>query len=290
LQVVRRALSDFAADEATTRSAALAYYTALSMAPLVVLLLWLTSFLGEDAQQGWIQEIQSLIGAKGGEAVSLVVTSAKERPELGNVAGFVSLATLVFAATAVFAELQTSLNRMWHVKAMPGQGLRGWFRKRVVSFGMLLSVFFLLIVSTALSAGLGILSEAAFGPRLSVLLELLHFTVSLAVFGVSFALLYRYLPDVEIRWRDVWAGGFVTALLFTVGKLGVGLYLGRASVGSAYGAAGSLIVLLMWSYYSALIFFLGAEVTRALAWNQGRALRPDEHAVPLQDLPGAQPA
>jgi membrane protein len=285
-EVLKRSVKEFGADEAITRSAALAYYTALSMAPLVVLLLWFAALFGEAAQESLINEIQSLIGPQGGEAVQLVVKNAAARPDLGGLAGVISLVTLVFAATAVFGELQAALNRIWHVQAKPGLGLLSWVRKRVISMGMVLSVFFLLLVSTAVSAVLSASSKAIFGSSESILLETVHFLVSILVFGASFALLYRHLPDAKIARRDGWIGGFTTAFLFVLGKLGVGIYLGRSSVGSAYGAAGSLIVLLVWAYYSAIVFFFGAEVTRVFAEAQGRAIRPDEHAVEVPAAAG----
>ncbi len=250
------------------------------MAPIVLLVLWVASFLGPQAHEGLITEITALIGSKGGEAITLVIENARERPSLRNTAGMISLFTLVFGASAVFAELQAAMNRIWNTKPKPGRGIGGWLRKRLLSFGMLLAVLFLLLVSTILSALLAAAYGAAQGlPGGAMLWSCIHFAVSTSVFAAVFALMFRYLPDVRIQWRDVWFGGLSTALLFAVGKYAVGLYLGRSSVGSAYGAAGSLIVVLVWAYYSALIFFFGAEMTQVWARQHGRGIEPYETAA-----------
>lgn len=276
---LRRVLAEYFEDGALTLASSLAYYTALSMAPLVLLALRIAAYFGSGAQSGLLDQVTGLIGSEGGAAIELVVQSSAEEPTKGNVAGVLSLAVLLFGASAVFSELQRALNIIWDVRARPKLGVLGWLRKRVLSMGILLAVLFLLLVSTVISALL------ALGPRATAdlpggpaLWSALNFAFSMAVFTSLFALLFRYLPDVRIQWRDVWLGAFATALLFALGKLAVGLYLGKSSVGSAYGAAGSLIVLLVWAYYSALIFFLGAEWTQVWARAHGRGIEPNRYA------------
>jgi membrane protein len=286
---LRRVLSEYFEDGALTLASSLAYYTALSMAPLVLLALRVAAWFGADAQQGLLKQVTALIGSEGGAAIELVVQSSAEEPSKGNWASILSLAVLLFGASAVFSELQRALNIIWDVRARPKGGVVDWVRKRVLSMGILLAVLFLLLVSTIVSAVL------ALGPRVTAdlpggeaLWTALNLVFSLAVFSGLFALLFRFLPDVKIQWRDVWTGSFATALLFALGKHVVGLYLGRSGVGSAYGAAGSLVVLLVWAYYSALIFFLGAEWTQVWARAHGRGIEPNRYADRLE--PEERPA
>lgn len=275
--VVRLAVLDFFEDEATTLGAALAFYTALSFAPLIVLLITVTTFLGDDVRQQLLGQVRNLMGPKAGEMVTLVVQSADERRDLRTFAGLVGLASLALSAAGVMGQLQFSLNRIWGVRAKAGQGVGGWLRKRLLSFAMLIGAFLVLLLSLLADA---ILSAVLGG--IHVIWPVVSLLLSLAVFTALFALLFRYLPDVEMAWRDVWVGALVTALLFTIGKAAVSLYLGNSSVGSAYGAAGSLLVLLVWVYYSSLIFFFGAELTQAAARRFGKPIAPNEHAVWLE--------
>ncbi len=280
---LRKVLGEFGEDGAVTLAASLAYYTALSMAPLVLLVLRVAALFGPQGQKDLVDQITGLIGSQGGDAVQLVVESSKAEPVAGNVAGLLSVLMLIFGASAVFSELQHALNTLWDVRSRPKSGLWGWIRKRLLSMGILLAVLFLLLVSTVVSALL------ALGPRATAdlpggaaLWSVVHLVFSIAVFGALFALMFRYLPDVRIQWRDVWLGAFATAVLFALGKFAVGLYLGRSSVGSAYGAAGSLVVLLVWTYYSALIFLFGAEWTQVWARAHGRGIQPNRFADPLE--------
>ena len=280
---LRKVLGEFGEDGAVTLAASLAYYTALSMAPLVLLVLRVAAFFGPQGQRDLVEQITALIGPQGGDAVQLVIESSRSEPVAGNVAGSLSVLMLIFGASAVFSELQHALNTIWDVRSRPKSGVWGWIRKRLLSMGILLAVLFLLLVSTVVSALL------ALGPRATAdlpggpaLWSVVHVVFSIAVFSALFALMFRYLPDVRIQWRDVWLGAFATAVLFALGKLAVGFYLGRSSVGSAYGAAGSLVVLLVWTYYSALIFFFGAEWTQVWARAHGRGIQPNRYADPLE--------
>jgi membrane protein len=258
--VLRKAVSDFSLDDVTTLAAALAFYSALGIAPLVLIVIKITSVLDPHAQDHIVTEISDFVGPKTGEVIAEIVAAADRSETTGTIAAILGLATLAFSATGVFSQLQTSLNRIWAAPERPDLDIAGWIAKRLLSFGMVLAISFLLIVSLVVSAALSAVfsEETLFWSALNVL-------VSLALFTALFALMFRYLPDVEIRWRDVWTGAAVTAALFSIGKLAIGLYLGRSSVGSAYGAAGSFVVLLLWVYYSALVFFFGAEITEAYA-------------------------
>jgi membrane protein len=288
---LRRVFGEFGEDGAVTLAASLAYYTALSMAPLVLLVLRVAALFGPQGQQDLVDQITALIGSQGGDAVQLVILSSKSEPVAGNVAGILSVLMLIFGASAVFSDLQHALNTIWDVRSRPKSGLWGWIRKRLLSMGILLAVLFLLLVSTVISAVL------ALGPRATAdlpggaaLWSVVHLVFSVAVFTALFALMFRYLPDVRIQWRDVWLGAFATAVLFALGKFAVGFYLGRSSVGSAYGAAGSLVILLVWAYYSALVFFLGAEWTQVWARAHGRGIQPNRFADPLEEPREGAPA
>jgi membrane protein len=247
--------------------------------------------MGPHMQDRLVNELVNLVGKQGGEAIQMIVHNAKQRPDLGNIAGYISIGVLLFSAAAVFGQLQASLNRLWNVKSKPKAGVWEFIRKRLLSFGMVFTIGFLLLVSMAVSAGismvLGSVRESL--PGGETLWHVVNFAVPLLVIVPLFALIFEYLPDAILPWRDVWVGAAVTGVLFAIGKLLIGLYLGHGSVGSAYGAAGSLIVLLVWVFYSSLILFFGAELTQAwMAW-KGTPIRPSKHAVWADDCkPGEE--
>jgi membrane protein len=281
-RVTRCALQDWWDDNCLRLAASVAYYTALSLAPLVLLIVGLAGMV-LDRQQVAGQlaaQLESLMGPAGRELVNSILTTST--PRGGTWATVVGLGTLLIGATAVFGELQATLNLTWEVQPAPTGGVWAgiWalLKERLFSLAVVLALAFLLLVSLVVSAALAAAAALFQGPEQALLSRLLELAVSLLVLTFVFALLFKYVPDAEIRWRDVWLGGFVTAVLFTLGKTAIGYYLGRASVGSAYGAAGSLVVLLVWVYYSALIFFFGAEFTHAWATRQG-AVTPQPHAV-----------
>jgi membrane protein len=282
--LLRQTVADFFSDDALTLAAALSFYSALSLAPLLVLLIWISSLLGGTAQQELVEQMVALVGEEGGAAIEEVVESAKESPTLGSVAGALGIATLLFSAAGVFAQLQHSLNVVFDVKAKPApgaaRGVWAWLRRRLLSMGMVLAVGFLLLVSLALSAALAAVLGGAKQtlPATEVLWQVANFIAPLIVFIALFAALFKFLPDVRIAWRDVWLASAITAVLFSLGKVGIGIYLGRSSLGSAYGAAGSLVVLLVWVYYAAVIFFLGAELSQVWARAHGRGFEPKEGA------------
>ncbi len=291
LPLLKQAAADWNEDDATKLAASLSFYTALSVAPLLIIAIAVAGLVfGEDAARGEILgQLQGLVGHDSAKTVESMVESAA-KPKTGIISTVISVLVLVFGATGVFAELQTSLNHIWEVKPKPGRGIWQVVRQRFLSLGMVLGIGFLmlvaLIVSTALSA-IGKWAEATL-PGAVILWQIGMHVVAFALIATLFAMIYKVLPDAEISWRDVWVGAAVTALLFTIGKFLIGLYLGRASVTSSYGAAGSIIVFLLWVYYSAQILFMGAEITQVYARMYGNRIQPSPNAVPLNEGEGSQ--
>lgn len=264
-QVLSEMVATWNQHSASAHSAALAFYTIFSLAPILVVVIALAGLVyGEDAVRGLIfNEFRGLMGDQAALLVQEVLRSAA-RPATGRIATALGFVTLLLGATAVFGQLQDSLNRVWDVAPKPGAVVTTLLRKRALSFAVVLSLGFLLLVSLVLSAALsafsGYLARHLAIPAAA--LEASNFLLSFLIVTLLFATIYRLLPDVRLEWRDVLLGSVVTALLFVVGKSLIGFYLGRTSVASAYGAAGSLVVVLLWVYYSALIFFFGAIFTR----------------------------
>ena len=254
---VKRSVAAFFADDVLTLAAALTFSTLLSFAPLILLALWVTSAIGPGAQDALLAQFAALAGNEARAAAQAVIDSARERPSLGSVAGITGIAVALVGATAVFGQLQTSLNDIWQIKAKPTGAVWGWLRRRVISLGLLISIGFVLCVSLIVSAALSAVLTGT-----GVLWSIVDEVISIAVFGVLFAGLFRYLPDARIPWRHALGGGLVTAVLFAFGKWLIAMYLAHSSVGGAYGAAGSLVVLLVWVYYSSAIFFFGAEMVK----------------------------
>lgn len=285
--VAKETANDWLEDEASRLAASLAFYTLLSLAPLVIIAVAIAGLaLGDDAARGQIaDELGRVVGPHAAEGIQSVVANAR-RPSSGVVGTLLGAITLLVGASGVFGELHLSLNRIWEVQAKSGRGVLGEVKDRFLSFTMVLGVAFLLLVSLVLSTVLSALgrSVASALPGGELVWQLLSFGFSFALVTGLFALIYKYVPDVRILWRDVWAGALMTALLFSAGKSLLGIYLGKASVGSSYGAAGSLVVLVVWVYYSAQILFLGAELTQVWARRHGREIQPNDKAVPLKTL------
>jgi membrane protein len=259
-------------DRAPSMGAAIAYYTVFSLAPLLLIVISVAGiFFGAEAARGEIvAQLAGLMGTDAAHSIEGFLASVA-KPETGVLATIVGAVVMLVGATTVFGEIQDSLDRIWRVPEREDQGLLSLVRSRLLSFGMILGVGFLLVVSLALSAALAALGRwwaAWFGPWVLVL-QAVNFIVSLGLLTVIFAMIYKILPRVPVRWRDVWIGAAATALLLTVGKLAIGLYIGRSSVASGFGAAGSLVVILVWVYYSAQIFLLGAEFTWLYAHDLG---------------------
>jgi membrane protein len=271
-KLVKDALAAWVEDFAPSMGAALAYYTIFSLAPMLVIVIAVAGlFFGQEAAQGEIvAQLQGMVGATAASAVEALLKSAS-KPGQGIVAAALGIFTLMLGATAVFGELQSALDRIWKIPSSKKGGIRNLVLKRLLSFGMVLGLGFMLLVSLVLSAAL-----AAFGKwwgdmlgGWGIVLELLNFAVSFGVITGLFAMIYKFMPSAQIPWRDVWVGAIVTAVLFTVGKSAIGIYLGTTNMASGFGAAGSLVVLLAWIYYSAQIFLLGAEFTWVFAQQHG---------------------
>lgn len=265
-------------DRADRLAAALAYYTAFSLAPVLLLVIAMAGlFLGEEAARGELfSQIHGLIGAQGAAAVEAMVERSGDRGD-GTWATWLSLALLAFGASSVFLHLKESLNIIWNVEdKAPSGGLIRAISSRIISFSMIPVIGFLLLVSLAVTTALAYFSNVLEGvwQNWLPLASLLNFVFSFGIITLLFALIYKILPDVAVPWSDVWVGSAATAGLFTLGKWAIGLYLGNSDIASVYGAAGSFVVLLVWIYYSAQILFLGAEFTQVYAHRYGSKMTP----------------
>lgn len=277
------AVTGWSKDNVPRLGASLAYYTLFALSPILVIAIAIAgSVFGAEAVRGQIVgEIDGLIGREGAEAVQSLLQGA-HRDQTGTFAVVVGSITLIIAASGAFLELQHALNTIFRVKTDPKKsGIERLILSRLRSFGLVVSIGFLLMVSLLVSAALSAFSARIQHSELGgpTLLQALNLGVSLGVMTLLFGLIYRVLPDVRLAWRDVWTGAFVTSLLFSIGKFLIGLYLGQSSVASSYGAAGSVIVLLVWVYYSAQVILLGAEFTRVYAQHrEGKAPAPNNLA------------
>ena len=275
------AIKGWSKDDVPRLGASLAYYTLFAISPTLVIAIAIAgSVFGAEAVRGQIVgEIDGLIGRQGAEAVQAILQGAHRSPA-GTLAVIIGTVTLFVAASGAFLELQHALNTIFRVKTDPKKsGIERLLLSRLRSFGLVVSIGFLLLVSLLVSAALSALStriqhSPVGGP---VLLQGVNIAVSLAVMTLLFGFIYRLLPDVRLAWRDVWTGAFVTSMLFSIGKFLIGLYLGQSSVASSYGAAGSVVVLLVWVYYSAQIILLGAEFTRVFAEHRRGSAPPPNH-------------
>ena len=284
--LLKEAGADWIEDRAPTLGAALAYYTVFSLAPLLIIAIAIAGLVfGSEAAQGQIfEQLRGLLGEASAKSMQDLVENANAKPATGIFATVIGIVTLLFGASGVFGQLQTSLNAIWGVQPKPGRGVLGIIQDRILSFGFILVVGFLLLVSLLLTAAIALVGEWSGGmmPGTEALIQILNSVLSLAVITLLFAMIFKFLPDAKIAWHDVWIGAFITAALFTAGKFALGLYLGKSGVGSSYGAAGSLIVLLLWVYYSSQILFFGAEVTQVYANRFGSHVTPADNAVAVQ--------
>lgn len=287
LHVLRCAISQWFAHRAASMGAALAFYTLFSMAPVLVLVIAVAGFFyGAEAAKGELLiQLTGLIGAQGAEAAALVLAGARNQ-DSALLASIIAIVLLLFGATTVFAELKDSLDHIWGVGPAPGAGLWELLRTRLLSFGLILVLAFLLMVSLVVSAALALLQNYV-GARwqdATVVLGWLAWLLSFGVIALLFAVIYKLLPRVKLSWRDVTIGALGTAAMFELGKSLIGLYIGNSGVANSFGAAGSTIALLLWVYYSAQIFFLGAEFARQYALQLG-SLR-DQPAPSATAKPG----
>lgn len=284
--LIKEAAADWSHDRAPRLGAALAYYTVFSLVPFLVVVIALIGLvLGQEAAQSAIlSHIATMVGDQSAAAIKDMIRRA-DQPSTGLVATVLAVVTLLFGASGVFGQLQDALNTVWGVEPKEGRGVWGFIKDRFLSFVAVLGTGFLLLVSLLLSSAL-----AAFGnwfsgllPLPEALLHLFNFALSFVVVTGLFALIFKVLPDAKVAWRDVWVGALLTAALFTIGKYALGLYLGKSNVASAYGAAGSLVLILLWVYYSAQILLYGAEFTQVYANRLG------ERIVPAPDAQVADP-
>ncbi|HEX8614737.1 MAG TPA: YihY/virulence factor BrkB family protein [Telluria sp.] len=280
VNVMRCAVTEWFAHRAASKGAALAFYTLFSMAPILVLVIAIAGFFyGAEAAQGQlINELKGLVGRQGAEAIQLILAGAQNK-ESGIWATVIATALLLFGATTVFSELKDSLDEIWSVPASTDATWWDIVRTRLLSFGLILVLGFLLMVSLVISAALAVLEKYMNGlwKDAAVLLSWVSWGISFLVIATLFGVIYKMLPRIKLSWRDVTIGALGTAALFTLGKFIIGLYIGNSGVANSFGAAGSMIALLLWVYYSAQIFFLGAEFARQYALQLGSLKhKPDE--------------
>ena len=284
ISLLKQTFSEWLDDKVPQLGAALAYYTVFSLAPLVLLLLAIVGFLFRNDPAGaWQKVTEQMSYFLDKSAIDVVqgIAQKASQPNKGVLATVIGILLALFGASGVFGQLQDALNTIWGVKAKPGVGIMGFIRSRFLSFAMVAGVCFLLLVSLVLESLLKSLSHyvQAMLPGGIVIALVVYSIFDLGVVVLLFASIFKFLPDVKIQWRDVWIGALMTAIFFAVGKWALGLYLGSGAAASAYGAASSLITLLLWIYYSSQILLFGAEFTQVYAARAGRALVPTKYAV-----------
>jgi membrane protein len=279
-QILKETGRAWIADKASQLAAALSFYTTISIAPMLVLVVVIVGLLlgRQTAESQLMQQLQDRIGVQGAAFLQTAIDNAKE-PSLASWAGILSLLALLWGSTNVFSQLQSSLNTIWGVEPKPGQGIWATIRHRLLTFVLVMGAALLLLASVILSSLLAVLVNLTpdWLPGGGVLWQVINYVVSLGMITLILAAIYKILPDAKIAWRYVWLGAAVTSLLFVVGQAILAWYLSNA--GSTYGVVGSLVVFLLWVYYSAQILFFGAEFTQVYAHHQGSSIQPDEHAV-----------
>jgi membrane protein len=289
--LLKSTFTDWSEDKAPRLAAALAYYTVFAIAPILVIAIAVAKMFGfSGAQDEIIGQVSSVVGQQAGDAIKTMVENRGQSNSSNILATIVGLVTLLVAATGLFGELQDSLNTIWEVQPKPNQGLLATLKNRFFSFTMVLGVGFLLLVSLVISTILSALGSMLGGPAESqaIVWKVVNLVISFGVTTLLFALIYKVIPDVKIAWSDVWIGAVVTAVLFTIGKFLIGHYLATESTASAYGAAGALVLVLIWVYYSAQILFFGAEFTQVYAKAYGSKIEPAENAVSITEEARAQ--
>ncbi len=287
-RVLKDTAIGFSDDGITKMSASLAYYTVFSMGPLLVVIISLCGlFFQREAIEGKIYAIlQGFVGKDTAMQLQQIIRNAGVGNK-GTIAAVIGIATLLLGATTVFAEIQDSINKIWGIKPKPKRGWLKYVQNRFLSFSVIISLGFLLLVSLAVTAIIEAVNgrlKVAFPEMALVVFYIINLVLSLGISGVIFAVIFRVLPDAEIKWRDVITGALVTAFLFILGKFGISLYISQTNVGSTYGAAGSLVVLLVWIYYSSIILYIGAEFTKAYAVKFGSPIHPNSYAVTTQEI------
>jgi membrane protein len=279
--LLKETVDDFFEDDCPMHAAALSYYTIFALPPLLALLLMLAGFVWDPTQiQGAIEsQVRDLVGENGAAQVRAMLEHRNASADSGIFPKIIGVGLLIFGATGAFLQLQKSLNRAWEVEPVPGKGqIRDFLTKRLFSFGLIVGIFFLMMVSLVVTAALSALGEHFGGGLPKSVMLVLNSLVAFGVITVLFAAMFKVLPDAEMELRDVWVGAVVTALLFMIGKFALGYYLGRSDPGSAFGAAGSLAVILIWIYYASWTVLFGAELTQAWVERYGSGIRPEEGA------------
>jgi len=285
--LLKQTFQEWLQDKAPQLGAALAYYTVFSLAPLILVLLAIIGFLFRDDPAGaWNKITQQMSYFLDPSALQVVQNIAQKASQPGKsvIATIIGVALALFGASGVFGQLQDALNTIWGVKAKPGTGIWGFLRARFLSFAMVAGICFLLLVSLAIEAllkGFSHYVQSVVPGGIGIALTV-YLAFDFAVVVLLFAMIFKFLPDVKIQWRDVWIGAVITAIFFGIGKWALGLYLSSGAAGSAYGAASSLITLLLWVYYSSQILLFGAEFTQVYADRAGRGVEPSEYAVRIQ--------
>jgi len=289
-KILKQSFSDFIDDKALKLSAALAYYTIFSLPGLIIIIIWVSDiFYGKDAVEGSVYgQIAGLVGKDAAIQVQEIIRNAALSGD-SSFATIIGLITLIIGATSVFGEIQDSINLIWHLKAKPKKG-RGWLKmitNRLLSFSIVVSLGFLLLVSLIINGVMDALINRltqSFPESQVILAYVVNLVITFFITSFLFGLIFKVLPDARIRWRHVRAGAFTTALLFMAGKFLIGYYLGHSKMSSAYGAAGSIIVILLWVYYSAIILYFGATFTRVFAIHKGSHIYPNNYAVWIEQV------
>ena len=279
--LIRDAYNQWNEDKVPRLGAALAFYSLLSLAPLLLIAIGMAGLVfGAEAAQGQlVGQLRELVGSEGADAIEAMIANAR-KPSSGTLATVIGLGTLLLGASGVFGQLQDALNTIWEVQPKPGLNVWGFIRGRFLSFSMVLGTGFLLLISLLLTTALAAVVTWLGGlvPGWESVLHVVDLAVTFGVVTLLFPMIFKYLPDAKVEWKDVWLGSVATSALFMAGKFAIGVYLGRSGIGSSYGAAGSLVVLLVWIYYSAQILFFGAEFTQVYANRRGSRIAPSRNA------------
>jgi membrane protein len=288
-QILKQTVNDFMDDKVLKLSAALSYYTIFSIAPMLIVIITLCDvFLGKEAIEGSVYgQINDMVGNEAALQIQQMIKNAALSGD-STVATVIGIVTLIIGATSVFGEIQDSINFIWQLKAKPKNGLLKMLLNRLLSFSMVVSLGFILMVSLAMNGIIELFSQqlATLFPQVTmVLVYIINLALTFVIISTLFAIIFKVLPDAKIRWKHVIVGAVTTAILFMIGKFAIGMYLGSSKVGTAYGAAGSIVIILLWVYYSAIILYFGAEFTQVYVQHFGGKIRPNEYAVYVKEVP-----
>jgi membrane protein len=286
--VLKESFNGFSNDKVAKLSASLAYYTIFSLGPLLICIIYLCGiFFGREAVQGNIyHQIEGFVGRDAAIQLQDIIKNAAITSK-GNIAAIIGFIALLLGATSVFAEIQDSINMIWGLKPKPKMGLLKLLITRLMSFGVIVSLGFLLLVSLSITALIEALNnrlKAAFPDMAIVIFYIINLIITLSVTTLLFGVIFKVLPDAKIKWKDVLAGAIATSILFMIGKFAISFYISKSNVGTTYGTAGSLIILLLWIYYSSFILYFGAEFTKSYAMKYGSEIHPNEYAVTAQQI------